>query len=774
MPSQVLTSVENNFTKGFVTEFTGMNFPENAATDADNTEFTIIGDTVRRLGVDYETNYTLTSMERTGKAINTYKWNNAGDSTNQVVVSQVGGALYFYNVTNSTTVSPLSSNISGSSVALNSFVATGGTFDATKCCEFAEGNGYLFVFHPSCDPVYVTYVAGVFTATVINVQIRDFAGVMDGFADNTRPSGAAYSVRHAYNLQNQGWTSGSVWAITSSSAVIAGTGSKAFTVAAGVSGISGGQNVVVAGFTTSIFGRQQVATLTGTVSSYVGTTLTLSITYATGSGVGLSLADWELQAAAGNYISSFNTAIGVYPSNADQWWRFKNASGVFDPGTTVANTSLGLGIAPKGHYILSAFYQDRTGVAPETGTFTVVTTTARPTNGAWFQGRIWYTGVAAFYAQDASGNNSTNWTNNIYFSKIVNTPADFGRCYQDNDPTSEELFDLLPTDGGVITIQGSGQIHRLFPIQNGMLVFADNGVWFITGSQGIGFAATDYTITKISNTQSISSTSFVNVQGLPYFWNEEGIYAVTPAQQGGLEVNPITVSTILSFYSEIPLEAKKVARGAYHPIDYVIQWIYKDSNSTDTTDKFTYDRILNLNTFNKAFYPYTIDTTASSINGIVYVSGPGGSTTVLPSFKYFSSDANKASTTFADLHDENYEDWASSGNGVDFTSYFITGYKLHGQGQRRFQLPYVYVFSRNESYNAYKIQGLWDYATSGNTGRWSTAQIVENFVSNHSTVFRRHKIRGQGLALQLKITSVSGLPFGIVGWSAFETQNTGV
>jgi len=51
-----------------------------------------------------------------------------------------------------------------------------------------------------------------------------------------------------------------------------------------------------------------------------------------------------------------------------------------------------------------------------------------------------------------------------------------GNCYQVNDPTSDQLFDLLPTDGGVIVIQGCGSIYKLFPLQNALLVFAANGV----------------------------------------------------------------------------------------------------------------------------------------------------------------------------------------------------------------------------------------------------------------------------------------------------------
>ncbi len=99
MPQQVLNSVENNFTKGLITEFTGLNFPENAATVSDNTEYTIIGDVVRREGIDYETGFSTASQNRANVAISTYKWNNiGGDGSTQIVVKQVGATLIFIEV----------------------------------------------------------------------------------------------------------------------------------------------------------------------------------------------------------------------------------------------------------------------------------------------------------------------------------------------------------------------------------------------------------------------------------------------------------------------------------------------------------------------------------------------------------------------------------------------------------------------------------------------------------------------------------------------------
>src|SRR5258708_19575283 len=174
MPQQVLNSVENNFTKGLITEFNGLNLPENGATGSDNTTYTIIGDGVRREGIDVETNGVSHIIPNANVAISSYKWNNVGgDSTVQIVVQQVGSTLYFYQSSSATIAAPLSTTQLSSTVLLSPLVAVNGTFDPTVECQFADGNGYLFVYHPSCDPVYCTYTSGTIVGNKIIIQTRD-------------------------------------------------------------------------------------------------------------------------------------------------------------------------------------------------------------------------------------------------------------------------------------------------------------------------------------------------------------------------------------------------------------------------------------------------------------------------------------------------------------------------------------------------------------------------------------------------------------------------
>src|SRR6266436_9275774 len=123
MAQQVDTYVENNFTKGLITEATGLNFPENAATATDNCAYTIIGDVTRREGITTELNGISNAVDRTNKAISSYKWNNvSGDGSTQIVVEQIGATLYFYRSSSATVAAPLSQQILASTVDISSFM----------------------------------------------------------------------------------------------------------------------------------------------------------------------------------------------------------------------------------------------------------------------------------------------------------------------------------------------------------------------------------------------------------------------------------------------------------------------------------------------------------------------------------------------------------------------------------------------------------------------------------------------------------------------------
>jgi hypothetical protein len=809
-------SFQNNFTAGLKTEFTGLNFPPNACTETFDCVFEMQGDVTRRPGVDLELHYTTNTVDRTSKAINSYHWLNAGgDGETQVYVLQIGSTIYFYESSNATIASPLSTQLLMSTIDLSSFLAAGSSNDPSEIeCQFSDGNGYLFIYHPYCDPVVCTFSGGSINGQAVDIKTRDFTGYPEpGVGVNFRSQ--TLTAEHNYNLQNQGWTKGALWSVSVpyltngplfiediSTHVILPITNYTFTIPSGLTIVNGTPVSISAPITfVGLDSQGDIVpvsnTFTGlaTVVSYTGTSLVLSLDtvleftwpygiFNTGPNPQSTGGTWNLSSSNQvDLIDTWFTAEGNYPSNADVWWTFKNSSNVFDPATTVFEVPVASSPAPSGHFIVDAFNQQQIVVSGISG-LTQIGTSVRPKTGAWFQGRVWYAGVDA--SQAAAGDqNYYTWTESIYFSQIVTDSTQFGLCYQVDDPTDENLFNILPSDGGVINIQGAGSIYKLFPMQNGMLVFAANGIWFLTGSTGIGFAANDYTITKISAVRSISSTSFVDVQGLPIFWNEEGIYAVEPAQQGlGLTVNPLTVGTIRSFYNDIPYDSKRYARGSYDPVNYILQWVYRSTEESSVTDRYQFDSILNLNTFTKAFYPWTVSSGLISgvqspyIHDVKYVTNPGGENAPEGMLKYVCSVSSGGSYnfSFAEFSDLTYVDWdyATETIGLGYDSYFVTGYQLDGQGIRKWQPTYILIHSRSPEPSAYTLQGIWNFATDPNSGAYSSIQVINVNKPYHGMVTRRHRIRGHGYVLQMKVSSVDSLPFDIMGWSQSSTMQAGV
>jgi hypothetical protein len=213
-----------------------------------------------------------------------------------------------------------------------------------------------------------------------------------------------------------------------------------------------------------------------------------------------------------------------------------------------------------------------------------------------------------------------------------------------------------------------------------------------------------------------------------------------------------------------------------------VQWLYKIEEATSVSDRYLFDGIINFNTVNNAFFPYSTSNATISMNGINYVAGPGGSTSPEPNFKYLSlaptgviiAGQPTFGVSFAEEYRDDYTDWVSAGAPSNYVSYFITGFKLAGQAIKKFQPQYVQVYSRtNGAASAYKIQGIWNFANDPKSGKWSVAQLVNNALTRFDTIFRRHKIRGSGYVLQFKISSVDGQPFDIQGWSVVDTVNAG-
>jgi hypothetical protein len=226
-------------------------------------------------------------------------------------------------------------------------------------------------------------------------------------------------------------------------------------------------------------------------------------------------------------------------------------------------------------------------------------------------------------------------------------------------------------------------------------------------------------------------------------------------------------------------------KGAYDPYNQYAYWLYSDGS---LGSNFEYNQVLMYNSRTKAFFPLEIDVpSVADIHGISFIEDVVGISD--PAIKYTCSYHVTPTTKhifFADqVRDtQDYTDWRvfadevslTAADAKDYSSYFITGYNLDGDTMKYFQPNYIMFFldqDGDDDTSSCFVQGIFDFTTSGNSGRWSSKQQMFNSgLTLRNTNVRRMKIRGRGRALQFKVSSESGKPFSLVGWSTWKTMSS--
>ena len=725
-----------NFTKGLITEAEALTFPENASLDELNCVPTIKGNRRRRLGIDYEDSYALSTNtydidELDTTVVTTGVWEAVGGNGSlNFLVTQVNDTLYFNDLAGD----DVSSGEKSFTVDLTAKLAAGQSAVGTEKVSISSGKGVLFVVSKKIDPFYITYTSGTdsIATTGITVEMRDFDGLDDTLDVDEHP--ASLSTNHEYNLKNQGW-------------------------------------VNPPGVSTSL-------------------------------------------------ITTYNSSEGEYPANNQIWWVGKDTNEDFSPDI-LSKQDFGNTPAAKGHYILNAFYKDRSTVSG-VGGIAVESDLNRPQTVAFFSGRAFYAGVA----DSKSGTN-------LYFSQIIfDNYNNVGSCYQTADPTSESDSILADADGGVISIPQIGNIKKLVTLDRFLVIFADNGIWAITGTD-VGFTAASYEVLDVSKVNCIDGGAVVNVEGVPVWWSSQGIYT--------LEVNSLTKSltaknlsenTIQTFYdNDITATAKVNAQGEYDRASKRIVWLYKEDDTG--TNLRAYDRSLLLDTRTAGFYPWKfselatnspypaavfnttnlniVSTTETVTDGGVAVTDSavnvtdqivtiGGTATFLK-FLTVVPIAASSKYTFSELNNRAFVDWETKdGTGADFSSYIVTGYELANDIMRDKQVVYInsylkrtedlWLLSGDDDYtlqnpSSCMLQAQWQWADSTASNKWSTAQQIYRFQQNlvpdtgdltfdsgFPVIVSKSKLRGYGEALSLRFSSESGKDFNLLGWGLMLTGET--
>lgn len=203
MPRNIGAVVGNDLSKGLITEATGMNFPENAVTDAENVVFKSTGAVERRKGFDIEGSATALAYDNSDGVIKEFLWKSVARTGGYTfLVMQIGYIIRFYELTQA---EGLSNEVRIEEVNLTDFAAPGAQDIHTQPASFASGAGYLFIAHPQCNPVMIQYNSSInsFEMAEVVITIRDFEGVKEDIGITHNPTDLTDA--HYYNLMNQGW-----------------------------------------------------------------------------------------------------------------------------------------------------------------------------------------------------------------------------------------------------------------------------------------------------------------------------------------------------------------------------------------------------------------------------------------------------------------------------------------------------------------------------------------------------------------------------------------
>ena len=811
MPQQYSTKPVNNFIKGLITEASVMTFPEGASSDELNCDLLKNGARQRRRGIKFEENYQTSSFDApSGAFIHTQNWQNvSGLGGTEFLVVQVDNMVYFYDKS----FSILSAGLKPFDINLNDYSAGNGVDVSTSAIAVSSSIGYLVVTSAAIDPIRVIYNKDDNTISVskIKIEIRDF--------EYLNMSSEIALLRR---------TGGNLVRITTDSPHALSVGDKV-KIDCKLSQFNG-EFVVNTVPSTTTFTYILAGTnrgedfVEGTVTKILANdTVPTSITrnyqydlYNMGWGERVKL---ENEAAGSSPYASYQTIEGFfgYPPRNKPWYVGKVLDGVDVKlkSNLFYSTATGNTLAPNGFFILDFFRQDRSAAtnetpSPITGLKTVVEP-ARFTCTTAFAGRVWYAGL-----------NSAKNGGKIFYSKVIESKDDFGKCYQMASPTAEDTAGVVDSDGGYIVIPDISDIKALFPAGPILFVMASNGIWAVGGVDQV-FKATEYYVSRISNFGIINSRTLSNVSGTPVYWGTSGIYAI------GVEGNTPSVSSISdnikTFYDSIDNDSKKAATSVFDRLNDRIYWVYPSADEDVNNKK---NKILVLDMTLKAFFPWEVsdkETNTPYIVDAVYLSGLGSeaviadvidnssnlvfqeaaftnqvvasleeSSSTVTEIKFLVSTvvSGNRKLTFATFNNRDFLDWDTE----DYSSYAETGYDFLGSATLKKNAPYITTYIKRTEEN-FVVDGSeyqadypsgciltvkWDLSVD--SSRWSSPNqlyrlahpVIVNpsnltFSYPYDTIVCRTKIRGKGRVLRMRFESEEGKDFYLIGWEMIGATN---
>lgn len=820
MPEARATKQYHQLNLGINTELSELSYDEGFTADECNYELLVDGSRRRRKGVQQESggsDHTVSlDNSPSSERCHAYLWRNVGgDPTKRFWVHKIGSVLYFTNDD-----STPSASWNAVSVDLDAFALQSSMAD--EPCDFSQGKGYLFISGRYIKPLYLEYNAGAgtFTATEINIRVRDYTTIDDGILIGEQP--ATLTADHEYNLLNRGWRADDIDTYNTNEGAYpskAQTWHKGYkrTYGSGIAEEDGDYS-----FDSDKLAKHPFSNASSPVGSLyvnvfydtIGTfdvnpdgsaaTVTDATPTVTGSAPTLTIEldetshGWadgtpgpadDVQFVAGK-IRLENSVVGDEFIIIDLGGTTQTVTDD-DPNSDGDAWQFELAI-PSGYIydsIVEPFVWISTGqIERSSGTGPL---DVGPKAIQFHEGRVFYAGIP-----------DPTWADYIFYSRVAVDEQKFRECHMEADPTAMDINNPTVTDGGYIQIPNIGNVIKMLSLRDSLLIFSDEGVWEISG-RGI-FSPSNYQVRQITNAECDSTTSPVVVEGTVFYTGPKGVYIIAPNQYTNvLEAQNISDDRIRSQWNLIPSSDRARLLTVYDDAKKRLYFFFSGrellstddygSSEFETADARWYNTALIFDLRINAWYKHayssgkTDKNDDSTGNGILYafaLSGEDNSDTAKKlKFCYQTSSTN---VKICDQDRDDYDDEFREGP----IPFMYTGWDNIGGWQRRRTAPVVTVFSKrtetgyNDTGSGWEalndssttMTAYWDWTDDAVTNKIGSGQEVYRHVRNfipasatdedgYPVVVTRNKVRGRGRALQLKFEGASEKDSHLLGFT---------
>lgn len=374
----------------------------------------------------------------------------------------------------------------------------------------------------------------------------------------------------------------------------------------------------------------------------------------------------------------------------------------------------------------------------------------------------------------------------IYYSPVIEHISDLGRCYQNADPTSDDISDPVATDGGKILLKNAGSIVDLYTYNSGVLAFTNRGVWYVYNNES-GFTNSAFSVRKITDEVIAEKGSVVEANGVVFYGTPTSLNKIQPNENNFLFSESVSDPVIRDYY------VKNFDEGFKATFDSKQKNIWFVSNKSEPT------RDLCFNLLAMAFYPQDFNTTGEYV-----VKEPLTDFDNNLLFSIVKDEGNEnVSYNFCDLSDTTFNDIDTQS-----TAYLLSGYETLGKFSHKKGITSAEFFFKkteenitgydyeNDTYlfdypSACSLQVRWDFDNSNAFNKWvgdinsvSTNSKSINlynpmgrgftpeddnfpvvFDTGEKVIRRKNKLRGRGDAVQFYFEAQPEKDLQLLGYS---------